>query len=67
MAPACSLPSPPTQVDVGGAPAPLLNHISKRQPLAVAYLREYLSVSGGAAVNMPTTASPHKAQTSPIP
>lgn len=30
------------QVDMGGVPASLVNFISRRQPLAVAYLREYL-------------------------
>lgn len=30
------------QVDMGGVPSTLVNFISKRQPLAVAYLREYL-------------------------
>lgn len=30
------------QVDVGGIPSTLVNFISRRQPLAVAYLREYL-------------------------
>jgi hypothetical protein len=34
------------QVDVGGAPAQLVNIISRRQPLAVAYLRDYLTGSG---------------------
>ncbi|XP_064395333.1 uncharacterized protein LOC135342527 isoform X2 [Halichondria panicea] len=30
------------QVDMGGIPASIVNFISKRQPLAVAYLRDYL-------------------------
>ena len=30
------------QVDFGGVPARLVNYISKRQPLAIAYLRDYL-------------------------
>ena len=30
------------QVDVGGLPSSLVNFVSKRQPLAVAYLRDYL-------------------------
>ena len=30
------------QVDFGGVPARLVNYVSKRQPLAIAYLREYL-------------------------
>lgn len=30
------------QVDMGGVPATLVNFISRRQPLAVAYLRDYL-------------------------
>lgn len=32
----------PLQVDIGGVPSTLVNMISKRQPLAVAYLRDYL-------------------------
>lgn len=32
----------PLQVDVGGLPSGLVNFVSKRQPLAVAYLRDYL-------------------------
>lgn len=32
----------PFQVDFGGIPARLVNFISKRQPLAIAYLRDYL-------------------------
>ena len=31
-----------TQIDIGGLPATLVNFISRRQPLAVAYLRDYL-------------------------
>lgn len=30
------------QMDVGGVPATLVNFISQRQPLAVAYLRDYM-------------------------
>jgi len=30
------------QVDMGGVPATLVNFISRRQPLAIAYLRDYL-------------------------
>lgn len=30
------------QVDLGGVPATLVNYVSKRQPLAIAYLRDYL-------------------------
>ncbi len=30
------------QVDMGGIPASLVNFISRRQPLAVAYFRDYL-------------------------
>lgn len=30
------------QIDIGGLPATLVNFVSRRQPLAVAYLRDYL-------------------------
>ncbi len=35
-------PLPLPQMDVGGFPATLINFISRRQPLAIAYLRNYL-------------------------
>lgn len=31
-----------SQIDIGGVPSSLVNFISRRQPLAVAYLRDYL-------------------------
>uniref|UniRef100_A0A1X7SXF3 START domain-containing protein n=1 Tax=Amphimedon queenslandica TaxID=400682 RepID=A0A1X7SXF3_AMPQE len=33
------------QVDMGGVPATLFNIVSRRQPLAVAYLRDYLETT----------------------
>jgi hypothetical protein len=38
----CSMITYLLQVDLGGIPATLVNYVSKRQPLAIAYLRDYL-------------------------
>jgi hypothetical protein len=38
----CTLVTYLLQVDLGGVPATLVNYVSKRQPLAISYLRDYL-------------------------
>lgn len=47
------------QVDLGGIPATLVNYISKRQPLAVAYLRDYLISTSLQASAVHTKSSPY--------
>ena len=52
-----------SQVDMGGVPAAIVNFVSRRQPLAVAYIRDFLestslsckerSLEGGSSPKLP--------------